>query len=68
MKALKTPLFTLIFALGAITVISCKSKKLVQKPVPVEKRTNLRAKAAACTGSKTCTKRNSAATAGKTKL
>jgi OOP family OmpA-OmpF porin len=36
MKALKTPLFTLIFALAAITVISCKSKKLVQKPIPVE--------------------------------
>jgi OOP family OmpA-OmpF porin len=36
MKALKTPLFTLIFALLAITVLSCKSKKLAQKPVPVE--------------------------------
>jgi len=35
MKALKTPLFTLIFALLAITVLSCKSKKLAQKPVPV---------------------------------
>lgn len=36
MKALKTPLFPLIFALLAITVLSCKSKKLAQKPVPVE--------------------------------
>jgi len=36
MKALKTPLFPLILALLTITVLSCKSKKLVQKPVPVE--------------------------------
>jgi OOP family OmpA-OmpF porin len=36
MKAFKTPLFPLIFALLAITVLSCKSKKLAQKPVPVE--------------------------------
>lgn len=36
MKAFKTPLFPLIFALLAITVLSCKSKKLAQKPAPVE--------------------------------
>jgi OOP family OmpA-OmpF porin len=36
MNALKTPLFALAFGLLAVSVISCKSKKLAQKPVPVE--------------------------------
>ncbi|WP_183564855.1 OmpA family protein [Mucilaginibacter sp. SP1R1] len=36
MKAFKTPLFPLILALLAVSVLSCKSKKLAQKPAPVE--------------------------------
>ena len=36
MKVLRTPFVPLIIALLAISVLSCKSKKLVQKPAPVE--------------------------------
>lgn len=36
MKVLRTPVVPLIIALLAISVLSCKSKKLVQKPAPVE--------------------------------
>ena len=36
MKFLRTPFVPLIIALLAISVLSCKSKKLVQKPAPVE--------------------------------
>jgi OOP family OmpA-OmpF porin len=36
MKVLKSPLFPLLIAVLAISVQACKTKKLVQKPVPVE--------------------------------